>query len=805
MRSRKRHRKPVLFWQAVLILLPVVVLAIVGFISLRQDRLIARREAADRAQAVADDLLLKLWTAFTNSNAAGTNEGHSFQIDSSEHLLFPQALEPAPTPQPFAQAELTPEQRRLWQSALATEVDDPAAATKCYRDFISSKPPDDFAAAAHYALGLVLLKEKPSVPGGRDSAAPGQEFYQVLEKYPHAKSESGIPLRPLAELRSFEILGPDVFSAIRRIDRVSSGTSVDPGPSKRNPFEISTNVNPGIPLITVDSICSNAVYHPTPLTAHLLNKVSEILERAVGGADPDPQKRKLLLQEPQFNIERWMQLWAQHEISRELYCAARPHLTNRTGAFWFDADAGSLHEESSKAPSDDTKWLAFRREAISSVVSNRPHIADESKVLTPLASSLDPALSKARTSLTSQDASRVASNSPATSWIACYTKAALVGIIDSCLDPNRLPDYLGVGFEIAGRPLSRPGSDLRLWHEVGYISRRGGGVKKEKLPELATEILASAAQTESGADLLKVTVYLTSPTDLFKRQRTRTFWFGSLISASSLTALFGLFGAWRAFSRQQQLTEMKSNFVSSVSHELRAPIASVRLLAESLERGSVSDSGKQNQYYRFIGQECRRLSSLIENVLDFSRIEQGRKGYELEPADLVALTKQTVTLMKSYAAEKEVSIALDLSRLQPAGRPLELVLDGQAIQQALINLIDNALKHSARGQTITVGLEALPPGDDKETESNGKKPQPVANLYVEDHGPGIPPEEHEKIFERFYRLGSELRRETQGIGIGLSIVKHVVEAHGGRVMVRSAPGQGSRFTIELPAAVEKTV
>jgi two-component system sensor histidine kinase SenX3 len=143
--------------------------------------------------------------------------------------------------------------------------------------------------------------------------------------------------------------------------------------------------------------------------------------------------------------------------------------------------------------------------------------------------------------------------------------------------------------------------------------------------------------------------------------------------------------------------------------------------------------------------------------------------------------------------------------LQPSGRPLELVLDGQAIQQALINLIDYALKHSAPGQTITVGLEALPPGDDKETESNGKKPQPVVNLYVEDHGPGIPPEEHEKIFERFYRLGSELRRETQGIGIGLSIVKHVVEAHGGRVLVRSAPGQGSRFTIELPAAVEKTV
>src|ERR1700724_2177889 len=97
---------------------------------------------------------------------------------------------------------------------------------------------------------------------------------------------------------------------------------------------------------------------------------------------------------------------------------------------------------------------------------------------------------------------------------------------------------------------------------------------------------------------------------------------------------------------------MKSNFVSSVSHELRAPIASVRLLAESLERGKILEAPKQHEYFRFIGQECRRLSSLIENVLDFSRIEQGRKQYEFEPTDLIALTRRTVKLMEAEAAEK---------------------------------------------------------------------------------------------------------------------------------------------------------
>jgi signal transduction histidine kinase len=229
----------------------------------------------------------------------------------------------------------------------------------------------------------------------------------------------------------------------------------------------------------------------------------------------------------------------------------------------------------------------------------------------------------------------------------------------------------------------------------------------------------------------------------------------------------------------------------------------VRLLAESLERGSVSEAAKQNQYYRFIGQECRRLSSLIENVLDFSRIEQGRKQYDFEPTDLLALTRQTVTLMQSYAAEKEVSLILDTSALEPLPAHLELLVDGQAIQQAIINLIDNALKHSARGQSIQIGLAFHSPRTERDDAAANAQPKKrVLEIYVEDHGPGIPAGEHEKIFERFYRLGSELRRETQGIGIGLSIVKHNVAAHGGRVIVRSAPGEGSRFTIELPLAVE---
>jgi signal transduction histidine kinase len=227
-----------------------------------------------------------------------------------------------------------------------------------------------------------------------------------------------------------------------------------------------------------------------------------------------------------------------------------------------------------------------------------------------------------------------------------------------------------------------------------------------------------------------------------------------------------------------------------------------------LERGKVQDEPKRNEYFRFIVQECRRLSSLIENVLDFSRIEQGRKQYEFEPTDIVALAGQTVKLMEPYAAEKGVK--LETTNIEPPTSNIELNVDGRAIQQALVNLIDNAIKHSPKGETVTVGLECgqrrtgvAPVFNSTDTNNavEDKQMETAATavlLFVTDHGPGIPAGEQEKIFERFYRLGSELRRETQGVGIGLSIVKHIVEAHGGRVNLESEAGQGSRFVIELP-------
>ena len=243
-----------------------------------------------------------------------------------------------------------------------------------------------------------------------------------------------------------------------------------------------------------------------------------------------------------------------------------------------------------------------------------------------------------------------------------------------------LPPYARVEFDIAGKAIALSHNQSgEITNSALPLLGQAGGVF-EDLP------------LNTNAYPFRVRVSLASPDILYARQAQRTRLFGALIVFATVAAAMGLFAARRAFYRQLRLNEMKSDFVSSVSHELRAPIASVRLMAEGLERGKILGAEKQGEYFRFIVQECRRLSSLIENVLDFSRIEQGRKQYEMESTNLVALTEQTVKLMATYAEERQVRSAMEV---QGEAAPVEV--EGKAIQQALVNLIDNAIKHSPKG------------------------------------------------------------------------------------------------------------
>ena len=234
----------------------------------------------------------------------------------------------------------------------------------------------------------------------------------------------------------------------------------------------------------------------------------------------------------------------------------------------------------------------------------------------------------------------------------------------------------------------------------------------------------------------------------------------------------------RALHREQRLHSLKSQFVASVSHELRAPIGSVRLMAEALSSGTVEGEAART-FHRLLAQEGARLSALIENVLDFARIESGHKSYQFEETDLPALLRDTVALLEPRAAPRGISLRLECAPLSQVPE-----VDAPAIQQAVMNLLDNALKFSPDQGVITVILTDLGPQN--------------WSLTITDEGPGIPPAEHRRIFERFHRLGNELRRETQGAGIGLSLVQHITEAHHGTITVKNRTPKGTGFTLHFP-------
>jgi len=251
-----------------------------------------------------------------------------------------------------------------------------------------------------------------------------------------------------------------------------------------------------------------------------------------------------------------------------------------------------------------------------------------------------------------------------------------------------------------------------------------------------------------------------------------------ILGALSLLMGVGMILAYRNVSSELALAKLKSDFVSNVSHELRTPLALIRLYAETLELGRISNAGKHQQYYEIIRKESERLTSLINNILDFSRIEAGKKEYSFRETDVADLVRNT---LESYRFEIEQNGFQFEQKIDNDLPPLRV--DREAIARSLLNLVNNAVKYSAAEKYLGVHLY----------RRNDK-----VNLEVVDHGIGIPVKEQVKIFEKFYRVGDPLVHNTKGSGLGLSLVRHIVQAHGGVLAVESAPGRGSKFIITLP-------
>jgi signal transduction histidine kinase len=240
----------------------------------------------------------------------------------------------------------------------------------------------------------------------------------------------------------------------------------------------------------------------------------------------------------------------------------------------------------------------------------------------------------------------------------------------------------------------------------------------------------------------------------------------------------GVFLTYRNVSREMKLARLKSDFVANVSHELRTPLALIRLYAETLELGRLTAKEKYQDYFRIIREESERLTALINNILDFSRIEAGRKEYEFKETNLTDLVRSTLDSYRFQIEQNGFAFEENISRDIP---PVNV--DREAIARSLLNLVNNALKYSKDQKFIGVSLY---------------RSNTCVKLEVRDHGIGIPPGEQEKIFEKFYRCGDPLVHNIKGSGLGLSLVRHIVRAHGGDVQVESAPEQGSKFTIALP-------
>jgi signal transduction histidine kinase len=240
----------------------------------------------------------------------------------------------------------------------------------------------------------------------------------------------------------------------------------------------------------------------------------------------------------------------------------------------------------------------------------------------------------------------------------------------------------------------------------------------------------------------------------------------------------GIVTTWRLMRRETEMARLKSDFVANVSHDLKTPLSVIRMFGETLEMGRVTDEGRRQEYYRVITREGERLTRLIDNVLDFSRIEGGRQTYEMTPTPIEPLVRGTLETFAYPLAQQgfkvEVSVAPDLP---------DVAMDADAVGQALANLIDNAIKYSADDRALTLDARIV----------DGR-----LVIAVTDRGLGIAREEQAKIFEKFYRVGRSDTQGRRGSGVGLALVRHIAEAHGGDVTVASAPGEGSRFSLRLP-------
>jgi two-component system phosphate regulon sensor histidine kinase PhoR len=259
-----------------------------------------------------------------------------------------------------------------------------------------------------------------------------------------------------------------------------------------------------------------------------------------------------------------------------------------------------------------------------------------------------------------------------------------------------------------------------------------------------------------------------------------------LIPVSTVIIAVGLGVVWLSVRAERRASQLKSDFIANVSHELKTPLSLIRMFAELLATGKHKGEGTARDYAGIITRESDRLAHLIDNVLDFARLERGKASYNFAEGRLEEVVERALDVCRYRLEKEKIRLRTEI------GPDLPLVrMDEDAMTLVLLNLVDNAAKYGGgegvggNAAEVSVKLLRAPGG---------------VTLSVRDWGPGISTLDQQRIFERFYRADSARARNVRGSGIGLSLVKHIAEAHGGRVEVESQPGQGASFSVFVPAA-----
>jgi two-component system phosphate regulon sensor histidine kinase PhoR len=261
----------------------------------------------------------------------------------------------------------------------------------------------------------------------------------------------------------------------------------------------------------------------------------------------------------------------------------------------------------------------------------------------------------------------------------------------------------------------------------------------------------------------------------------RDYVFGTLILALVATTVIGTIATLAVLYREARLAKLQTDFVNKVSHDLRTPLTSIRMFVETLQMGRLREEpAREKEALEIIADEVARLSALISRLLDWARMESGKRSYAFEPCDVAGVVDESLAALGPQLMHHPTA---EVVREVPAGLP-PVRADKAALGDALVNLLQNAYKYT---------------GPDKRIAVTARAAGPVVLLTVSDNGPGIAGADHKRIFEKFYRAKDPLDRTIEGSGLGLSMVKHIVRAHGGKITVESQPGHGAAFTIALPA------